>query len=303
MDRRRFLEIIGLQTAGLVLGLESEAEARRRRRKQTKQKAAAPQNKIEKDKLTIYFTTNSDTLQRNDIDILRRFYREHQNSKFLVEAYCDPRGDEGFNLELGNKRASGVEQYLHMFNHEAIVRTATYGESKAKGDNLREYAEDRKAIIILDGNVFGRGLDVLPADYYLIDGSSSMQGEKWEVVSTYKYPDKSQRYVFRDSGITPVTSFNGIEPQGGTPLWNSIGQLLNQIETGKSLTVLTDGDDTSTYSGYSGRTIYTPETIVPIAQSRKIPVSVIATGVRPSTRTKLENIVGQTGGKIYVENN
>ncbi|HIH25777.1 OmpA family protein [Candidatus Woesearchaeota archaeon] len=298
MDRRRFLEIIGLTTIGLALGIEGEAEARRKRKKaRSKQVIVTPQNKIEGDKLTLYFTTNSDTLQRNDINILRKFYREHPDSKFLVEAYCDPRGEEDFNLDLGDKRAKGVEQYLHMFKRDMKVRTVTYGESKAKGDNLRQYAQDRKAIIILDGSVFGRGLDVLPADYYLIDGSSSMQGEKWEVVSTYKYPDKSKRYVFKDSGIIPVTDFSGMSPEGGTPLWNSIGRVMKEMDSGKSLTVLTDGDDTY------GTRRYTPEKIIEIAKSRNIPISMIATGVRADTRRILEDIVGQTSGKIYVENN
>jgi peptidoglycan-associated lipoprotein len=48
-----------------------------------------------------------------------------------IEGHCDERGSEEYNLALGDRRASGVKQYLVDLGVPASrLRTVSFGEAK-----------------------------------------------------------------------------------------------------------------------------------------------------------------------------
>ncbi|MFP6624774.1 MAG: OmpA family protein [Myxococcota bacterium] len=82
---------------------------------------------------TIYFefdrsTIGSDArpLLRGNGDKVRR-----TGGAVRLEGFCDERGDEEYNLALGERRANSVKQYLENLGVDSSqMRTLSYGEAK-----------------------------------------------------------------------------------------------------------------------------------------------------------------------------
>ncbi len=63
---------------------------------------------------------------RSNGDQLRR-----AGSRVRLEGYCDERGDEEYNLALGERRANSVKRYLENLGVDGSqMRTLSYGEAK-----------------------------------------------------------------------------------------------------------------------------------------------------------------------------
>ena len=53
------------------------------------------------------------------------------NASVTIEGHCDERGDEEYNLALGERRASSVKRYLQNLGvASGSMRTMSYGEAK-----------------------------------------------------------------------------------------------------------------------------------------------------------------------------
>ena len=116
---------------------------------------------------TIYFefdrsTVGSDArpLLRGNGDKMRR-----TGGAVRLEGYCDERGDEEYNLALGERRANSVKQYLENLGVEVEVPLLSGGTGAAVGDVDRDLAEifDRLPVGRVTG--FGhRGTDLREVD-------------------------------------------------------------------------------------------------------------------------------------------
>jgi len=87
------------------------------------------------------FPVNSEGLTedaRSQIDGFLSDLKETDDSVFLVAGHTDNRGPEGYNYELGQKRAASVARYL--VSHRGIdplrVTTVSYGEDSPLADNM-----------------------------------------------------------------------------------------------------------------------------------------------------------------------
>jgi peptidoglycan-associated lipoprotein len=82
---------------------------------------------------TVYFDFDRSNVRadarpvlRTNGDLLRQAAVEVR-----LEGYCDERGDEEYNLALGERRANSVKQYLENLGVGAgQMRTLSYGEAK-----------------------------------------------------------------------------------------------------------------------------------------------------------------------------
>ena len=82
---------------------------------------------------TVYFDYDRSNIRddarpvlRANGDALRR-----ANATVRLEGYCDERGDEEYNLALGERRANSVKGYLENLGvPSAQMRTLSYGEAK-----------------------------------------------------------------------------------------------------------------------------------------------------------------------------
>lgn len=83
---------------------------------------------------TVHFFSGTGRIRGEDEAVLRRVFRMLDYNLILraeIEGFTDPLGDEGFNLELGMRRAIAVrERLLHMGLPEwKIYRVRSHGES------------------------------------------------------------------------------------------------------------------------------------------------------------------------------
>ena len=89
-------------------------------------------------------------------------------------------------------------------------------------------------------------------DYYLIDGSGSMSGPKWNKWTNaiaYWRPKHSKVYVANTGYIPHRTNLQNIRPEGGTEVWFAIWGVLDLMKPGQTLIVISDFNSNVPLSG------------------------------------------------------
>jgi peptidoglycan-associated lipoprotein len=56
--------------------------------------------------------------------------KEKKIGTTIVEGHCDERGTDAFNMELGNRRAKAVKEYVTHLNPKLKAKTVSYGKTK-----------------------------------------------------------------------------------------------------------------------------------------------------------------------------
>jgi outer membrane protein OmpA-like peptidoglycan-associated protein len=103
----------------------------------------------------IYFETNSDKLKeesKKDLDLLVQILNLNKQIKIDVQGHTDNVGDAAYNMELSQKRANAVRQYL--INKGIApdrVSAKGYGETKpvASNDTPEGKAKNRRVELVL----------------------------------------------------------------------------------------------------------------------------------------------------------
>ena len=81
----------------------------------------------------IYFDFDSSAIRADARPVLRTNAESlrRANASVTIEGHCDERGDEEYNLALGERRASSVKRYLQNLGVASrSMRTMSYGEAK-----------------------------------------------------------------------------------------------------------------------------------------------------------------------------
>lgn len=261
-------------------------------------------NKQENQNLIVYYPTNDWRLYENDKEDLRTYFQKHRNDNLLIEGYCDERGSLEDNLQLGKNRAEGVAEFLRQVGYQGKPTVVSYGETKPvnPNHNKQAYKKNRRVVLIPQAptestnQVVKRGLKLLPADYYLIDATGSMKdGNKWASILFYRFPAGSQLYTFNScTGLRYVEDVKVTKPDCETPLWTSLEQLIKNVMHGRTITILTDGNDN--YSHH----FENPASIIREANDKKIKINTI--GVGQTDARYLIQIARKTGGSFYIQN-
>lgn len=92
---------------------------------------------------TIYFDFDSSSIRENARPVLRATGTALRASGASVrlEGYCDERGDEEYNLALGERRAQSTKRYLENLGvPSSQMRTLSYGEAKPASPGHNESA-------------------------------------------------------------------------------------------------------------------------------------------------------------------
>ena len=113
----------------------------------------------------------------------------------------------------------------------------------------------------------------------------------------FKFPENSQVYTF-----TLSTSLFGpcrdrladMSPQGDTPMYDALFNLLDAVPNGKNITVLTDGEDTSIDKKQ--------EHVIKKAKEKRIRISVIGVGIKDNYIEIMKTFAKSTGGGFYAFN-
>ena len=92
---------------------------------------------------TIYFDLDRANIREDARSVLRSNAEQlrSSNSSVTIEGHCDERGDEEYNLALGERRANAVRKYLvNLGVGSGQLRTLSYGETKPSATGHSEAA-------------------------------------------------------------------------------------------------------------------------------------------------------------------
>jgi peptidoglycan-associated lipoprotein len=99
---------------------------------------------------TVYFEFNVYDLTpeaRSTLDGYAKCLQASPAAKLAIEGHCDERGTTQYNLDLGEKRARAVKEYLTRLGVDGKkVNTVSYGEEKpvANGQSEDAFAKNRR---------------------------------------------------------------------------------------------------------------------------------------------------------------
>ena len=99
---------------------------------------------------TVYFDFDSSGIRSDARTVLKKNAESLRASgaNVTIEGHCDERGDEEYNLALGERRANAVKSYLTDLGvSSGQLRTISYGESKpaAVGKDESAWQWNRRA--------------------------------------------------------------------------------------------------------------------------------------------------------------
>ena len=99
---------------------------------------------------TIYFDLDRSEIRADARTVLRNNAEELRadGANVTIEGHCDERGDEEYNLALGERRANAVKKYLvNLGVASGQLRTISYGESMpaALGHSEEAWQWNRRA--------------------------------------------------------------------------------------------------------------------------------------------------------------
>lgn len=98
----------------------------------------------------IYFDYDRYVIRDSDKDNLAqnaKWFSENKTAKVRIEGHADERGEEDYNLALGDKRARGVKNYLQSMGIDPErLSTLSYGEERPAADGHDEdvWAKNRR---------------------------------------------------------------------------------------------------------------------------------------------------------------
>ena len=102
----------------------------------------------------VFFATNKSVLTTASRDTLRKqaaWLRENKSINVTVEGHADERGTREYNLALGERRATGILNYL-IVNGAARsqIETVSYGEEQPqdRGSSDQAYQRNRRVEIV-----------------------------------------------------------------------------------------------------------------------------------------------------------
>jgi peptidoglycan-associated lipoprotein len=107
------------------------------------------------DLLDIHFDFDKYDIRPPDAKILdanAEWLKRHADHLILVEGHCDDRGTNGYNLALGERRASVTMNYLVSRGVAATrVTVVSYGEERplCTGRNEACWAKNRRAHVLV----------------------------------------------------------------------------------------------------------------------------------------------------------
>jgi peptidoglycan-associated lipoprotein len=109
-----------------------------------------PSAAVNLDLQTVYFDFDKSNIRDDARPVLRADADKLVKAKasVTIEGHCDERGDEEYNLALGDRRASSVKRYLMDLGVPAAqMRTVSFGEAKpaVRGHDESAWRWNRRA--------------------------------------------------------------------------------------------------------------------------------------------------------------
>jgi peptidoglycan-associated lipoprotein len=91
---------------------------------------------------------------KSDLADVVALLKENPSAKVFIAGYADERGSREYNLALGAKRASAVQQYLAGLGLKNPMATTSFGEERPVCTDHTEpcYSVNRRVHVLLESN-------------------------------------------------------------------------------------------------------------------------------------------------------
>ncbi|MEO5804257.1 MAG: OmpA family protein [Verrucomicrobiota bacterium] len=103
---------------------------------------------------TVHFDLDSSTVKSSEsskLEAVANYFKSNPAGDLLIEGHCDERGTEGYNLSLGDKRASALREYLvNLGVSPDRIHTLSLGEAQpaATGQDESAWSKNRRGEFI-----------------------------------------------------------------------------------------------------------------------------------------------------------
>tara|TARA_Y100001970_G_scaffold293059_2_gene437480 strand:- start:4338 stop:5153 length:816 start_codon:yes stop_codon:yes gene_type:complete len=189
---------------------------------------------------SVYFSHNSDELTIDQQQSVSAWLsRVAVGSRSItVFSYTDGLGSAQYNHDLAYRRNQAVRAVLRATNSSLTVRTSIVGEAAEGYDPLSR----RVDIIIHTTESLTTKIDKVRADVYLIDASGSMWGayRNWSDVINASFRPGSRVFLSIMSGCRNGQRIDQVNPQNGTEIWYSYWKVLEGMQPGETLAIISD---------------------------------------------------------------
>jgi len=189
---------------------------------------------------SVYFEHNSDELteeQRTGLSLwLDRITPDSRS--ITVFSYTDGLGTAQYNQALADRRNREVRSIIRTVDGSFTVRTSVVGEASEGYDP----ASRRVDIIVHTTESLTTKIDKVRADVYLIDASGSMWSayRDWTDVVNASFRPGSRVFLSIMSGCRNGQRIDQVTPQSGTEIWYSYWKVLENMQSGETLAIVSD---------------------------------------------------------------
>ncbi len=307
MDRRDFIRVLGGSLVASVIGCGKDKPIEDVVNQQVVENVASEvtreylhrvsvkhgdQKQLEQ-YLDVQFVQGSDSISKLVLPQITQYVRSLGRTKFLLESHTGSGTSEESREELAKLRGWATSNPV--INGGSSIDIAVY--ENGKENNFVRIIEKGKEVV--------RGLDLSPADVYLIDGShhidNSEHGFKgnFDFIKDYNFPVSSEVYLFTPQKPNSETQLsennsrpiNNIYPRGNdSSLYSSLLESIQLANPGQKITVVAACDDNS------GKV--NPTTIVKEARAKNVTISFVDLGTY-NNGPGIDFISKFTGGSVY----
>ena len=189
----------------------------------------------------VYFDENGDELTDSQTNGLVDFISQSTgNVSITLMGYTDGCGGAAYNRALALRRVQEVRSAIRQVNSSIRINTVIGGEQVQHHSSQAR----RVDVIVHTSQSFTTRIERIPADVYLVDGSGSMwEGRRdWLELVNASFRPGSRIYMSMMHGCYNGQNIDNIRPQGGTEIWMSYYAVLEKMQPGETLLIISDFD-------------------------------------------------------------
>jgi len=191
----------------------------------------------------VYFLEDDYTLTDNQTTEIRDFAQQFSRSGRLnitLVGYADGCGTPEDNEVLSSNRARVVTQQLRRALPGAQISFRANGEASPDHDPRSR----RVDILVQARSNLEVSIARVDADVYLVDASGSLWNgwSGWRNIINASFRPGSRIYVSKMHNCRDGMSLDSVTPAGGTEIWWSYWTVLDKMESGETLAIISDFD-------------------------------------------------------------
>jgi hypothetical protein len=191
-------------------------------------------------RLSVYFSEGSSAVSSADISAVREHVEMFKDlrSSYTVIGYTDDCGSHLYNMTLVKDRAESVKRSMKALGVTNIGLTV-FSPEAGSGHN----PDTRRVDVIAHTRTrVTTMIEKIQADVYLIDASGSMWTgwKKWSDVIAASFKPGSKIYLSKTIDCRNGQPMNRVLPAGGTEIWYSYWKVLEWMQPGQTLAIISD---------------------------------------------------------------